>query len=206
MKIVFTWIQWCGKWTQARLLVEKYGFTLLEMWNEFRKLVASWTELWNKVKEIIESGAQVDSDLWKEIMENVLKEQTTENIIFDWFIRNEWNKEIFDRLLPEYKVLFFDLSVEKAKWRLLGRMFNKSTWETFMQWTTHDPKTWEELIKRADDKDEKAILKRISEYEVKTLPIVGIQKSEWKIIEISADDTIQNVHNNIVENLKIKKK
>ncbi len=201
MKIVFTWIQWCGKWTQARLLVEKYGFTLLEMWNEFRKLVASWTELWNKVKQIIESWAQVDSDLWKEIMENVLKNQSSEKIIYDGFIRNEWNKEIFDRILPDYKVLFFDLSVEKAKSRLLGRMFDKTTGETFVAWTTHNPKTWEELVKREDDKDEKAVIKRIHEYEDKTLPIVEIQKNEWKVIEVSANDTIENIHNVIVEKL-----
>ena len=201
MKIVFTWIQWCGKWTQARLLVEKYGFTLLEMWNEFRKLVASWTELWNKVKQIIESWAQVDSDLWKEIMENVLKNQSSDRIIYDWFIRNEWNKEIFDRILPDYKVLFFDLSVEKAKSRLLWRMFDKTTGETFIAGITHNPKTWEELVKREDDKDEKAVIKRIQEYEEKTLPIVELQKWEWKVIEVSANDTIENIHSVIVEKL-----
>lgn len=201
MKIVFTWIQWCGKWTQARLLVEKYGFTLLEMWNEFRKLVASWTELWNKVKKIIDSGAQVDSDLWKEIMENVLINQIDDNIIFDWFIRNEWNKEIFDRLLPDYKVLFFELSVEKAKQRLLWRMYDKTTWETFIAWITHNPNTGEELVKREDDKDEKAVIKRIQEYEEKTLPIVELQKKEWKVIEVSANDTIENIHSVIVGRL-----
>jgi len=31
MKLVFTGIQGCGKGTQARLLVEKHGFRLLEM-------------------------------------------------------------------------------------------------------------------------------------------------------------------------------
>ncbi len=203
MKIVFTWIQGCGKWTQARLLVEKYGFTLIEMWNEFRKLVASWTELWNKIKKIIDSWAQVDSNLWKEIMEQVLLSQVDEKIIFDWFIRNDWNKEIFDRLLPDYKVLFFDLSIEKAKSRLLWRMFDKTTWETFKSWVTHNPKTWEKLIKRDDDKNEDAILKRISEYTEKTLPIIEIQKNEWKIIEVNADDSIENVHANIINKLAL---
>lgn len=197
MKLVFTWIQGCWKWTQARLLVEKYGFTLLEMWNEFRKLVNSWTILWNKVKEIIESWAQVDADLWKEIMENVIKNNKEDKIIYDWFIRNEWNKEIFDRLLPDYKVIFFELSVEKAKDRLLWRMFDKTTWETFPSNISHNPKTWEKLIKREDDKDEKAVLKRIDEYETKTLPIVGIQKMEWKIIEINADQKIDEVFNEL---------
>jgi len=24
MKLAFVWIQWCGKWTQGRILAEKY--------------------------------------------------------------------------------------------------------------------------------------------------------------------------------------
>jgi adenylate kinase family enzyme len=201
MKLVFTWIQGCWKWTQARLLVDRYWYKLLEMWNEFRKIVASWTDLWNKVKEIIESGAQVDADLWKEIMENVLLWQNEEKIIFDWFIRNDWNKKIFDKLIPDYKVVLFELSFEKAKNRLLWRMFDKKTWETFPSWTTHNPKTWELLVKREDDKDEAAILKRISEYQIKTIPILEEQEKEWRIIKLSADDSIENIHKNLVNKL-----
>lgn len=201
MKLVFTWIQWCWKWTQARLLVNKYWFKLLEMWNEFRKLVSSWTELWNKVKEIIDSWAQVDAELWKNIMENVLKSNNDENIIYDWFIRNNRNKEVFDKIILDYKVIFFKLSVEKAKERILWRMFDKKTWETFPFWTIHNPKTWDILVKRDDDKDETAILKRISEYEEKTLPIISLQIKEWKVIEINADDLINNIHDNIVSKL-----
>ena len=203
MKLVFTGIQWCGKGTQARLLVEKYGFTLLEMWNEFRALVASWTELGNQVKEVMNSWAQIDAEMWKEIMESVIKKQTAENIIFDAFIRNDWNKEIFDRILPDYQVIFFDLPIEKAKKRLLGRMFDSKTGETFLTWTTHNPKTGEELVKRDDDVHESAILKRISEYEEKTLPIVAIQKTENKIIEINADQAIDDVHSEIIKKLAL---
>ena len=124
MKLVFTGIQWCGKGTQARLLVEDHGFKLLEMWQEFRKIVASGTELWNKIKTILDSWAQVTDELGKEIMESVIKEQTADKIIFDGFIRNTWNKDIFDRILTDYKVIFFELEKEKAIERLLGRMYD----------------------------------------------------------------------------------
>jgi len=107
-------------------------------------------------------------------------------------------------MLPDYKVIFFELPVEKAKKRLLWRMFDKTTGETFSSWTTNNPKTWELLIKRDDDKDEKSILTRISEYEEKTLPIVEIQKREWKVIEISADNSIEIIHNELVEKLGLK--
>jgi len=52
-------------------------------------------------------------------MEEVIKKQTSTKIIYDGFIRNQWNKDIFDRVLPDYKVVFFDLPEEKARERLL---------------------------------------------------------------------------------------
>jgi hypothetical protein len=53
-------------------------------------------------------------------MEDAIKNNIEkENVVFDAFVRNDRNKEIFDRLLPDYKVVFFDLSKEKALGRLL---------------------------------------------------------------------------------------
>ena len=200
MKLVFTGIQGCGKWTQARILVENHWYTLVEMWQEFRNLVSSGTELWNTIKAILDAGEQVNAQLGIEIMETVIKKQTADKIIFDWFIRNDWNKEIFDRILPDYTVIFFKLSEEKAKQRLLGRMFNQTTGETFPYGTTHDPKTNEELIQRKDDNEE-SILKRIDEYVTKTLPIIEIQKNEGKVIEIDADQAIEKVASDLAEKL-----
>ena len=130
-----------------------------------------------------------------------IKTQTSENVIYDWFIRNDWNKAIFDEILPDYKAIFFELSVEKAKERLLWRMFDAETGETFPSWVTVNPKTGKELIKREDDKDESAILKRISEYEEKTLPMIAIQKEENKVIKINADQSIEEVSNELINKL-----
>jgi adenylate kinase len=200
MKLVFTGIQGCGKGTQARILVENYGFTLVEMGQEFRNLVASGTELGNTIKAILDAGEQVNAELGKQIMETVIEKQTAEKIIFDGFIRNDWNKEIFDRVLPDYTAVFFELSEEKAKQRLLGRMFNQTTGETFPYGTTHDPKTGEELIQRKDDNEE-SILKRIEEYTTKTLPILKLQKEEGKVVEINADQAIEKVADDVKEKL-----
>lgn len=204
MKIVFTGIQGCGKGTQARLLVENYGYTIVEMGWEFRKILASGSELAVELKEIMDSGQQVNQKLGWEVMRQAIKNQTSDKIIFDGFIRNDWNKEIFDEVLPEYKVVFFNLWVEKAKLRLLWRMFDPKTGETFMAGLTINPKTGDTLVKRDDDKDETAILKRISEYEEKTLPIVEIQKKEDKIISINADGSIDEVHSQIINALWLK--
>ena len=209
MKLVFSGIQWCGKWTQARLLEEKYGVKILDMWGEFRRVVGSGSELWNTLKEILEKWDQVNGELWKQVMEDaiekVLENHSNEMVVFDGFIRNDWNVEIFNRLLPDYKVVLFELSEEKSKQRLLGRMFNKTTWETFMTGTTHDPETGEELIRRADDNEE-GILKRIQLYKDLTLPVVEMQRTEGRVIEVNADQSIEEVFAELQEKLWLSEK
>lgn len=176
------------------------------MWGEFRRVIASWSELWKKIQEQYDRGDQISPDLWVAVMEdalqNIIENHNDENVIFDAFIRNDWNKEIFDRLLPDYKVVLFELSEQKARERLLGRMFNPSTWETFQKGTVTDPNTWEKLIQRADD-NEVGIIKRIELYRDITLPIVELQRHEWRVIEINADQSPDIVFEELVNKLEI---
>lgn len=202
MILVTTGIQWCGKGTQARLLQENYWYKIVEMWAEFRKVMASWTELGNKIADLVNQWFLVTDDLWIQVMEAVLESyKNEEKVIFDAFIRLPWNKVTFEKIIPEYSVVFFELSVEKAKTRLLGRMYDKETGETFQSGTEINPKNWNTLIKRDDDKDENAILKRIQEFEMQTLPIVEAQRKEWKIIDIDADQSIDEVYRELVQKL-----
>ena len=193
MHLVFTWIQWCGKWTQARLFAQKYWFEIVEMWWEFRKVVSSWSDLWIKIKKVIDAWYLVDDKLWSEVMKQAIdKYKSVENVIFDAFVRLTWNKELFDKYLPDYKVVNFNLSEEKAKKRLLWRMYNPSSWETFPNGILLDPKTWDNLIKRKAD-NEAAILKRIEEFVNNTLPILETQRKEWRVIDVNADQKIEDV-------------
>lgn len=203
MKLVFTWIQWSWKGTQARILAEKHGFKVLEMGTEFRKVISSGTELWEAIKEIVNKWEQVPESLWKQVMENALLENNYDDIIYDGFIRNEWNLELFDELISDYKVVLFDLDVEIAKERLLWRVYDKQTWETFRFGTKYNPKTGNTLIKREDDKNEVAILKRIEEFIEKTLPIIEKQKKRWLVIEINANQDIDAVSKELEEKLNL---
>lgn len=200
MKLVFTWIQWCGKWTQARKLVENYWYTLLEMWQELRKIAESWNELWNKVKKVIESWALVTPEIVGEIMEESISKQTNDKLILDWFVRNEGNRKSLDSITNDYKVVLFELPKEKAIDRLLGRMYDPKTWETFPNWTTKNPNNWNELIKRKDDNEE-SILKRIDEFINNTLPTALEQEKEWKVIRVNADQSIENVEKELITKL-----
>lgn len=200
MKLVFTWIQGCWKWTQARLLVEKYGFTLLEMWQELRKIASSDSELWKRVKQTIDSWALVTPEVVWEIMNEVITTQTNKNLILDWFVRNEWNKKSLEEISTDYKVVFFELSKEKAIDRLLGRMYDPLSWETFLSWTLVNPVTWTKLEKRKDD-NEASILKRIDEFMNNTLPTAMKQEQEGRVIRINADQDVESVFKELVTKL-----
>ncbi len=206
MHLVFTGIQWCGKWTQARLLIDKYGFKIVEMWGQLRKEISSGSELGKEIKKVIDAWYLVDDELGWKIMQKAIEEyKDFEKVIFDGFIRLQWNKDIFDTYLSDYKVILFNLPESEAKKRLLWRMYNKTTGETFMSWTTHDPETGEELVKRDDD-NEDSIKKRIQEYIENTVPLTEQMKEEWRVIEINAHQTIEEVFEEVEWSLELDRK
>lgn len=204
MNLVFTWIQGCGKWTQARLLIDNFWFEIVEMWWELRKIAKEDTDFWRLIKETIESWSLVSPEMIAEIIKKVVNESKWKKMIFDGFIRNMWNKETFEEVCPDYKVVFFELSEQKAKERLLWRMFDPETQETFIAWTKINPKTWATLIKRKDDNEE-SILTRINAFVTTTLPIVWIQRNEWKVVDINADQSIMSVFSEIKIKLWLEK-
>ncbi len=204
MKLAFVWIQWCGKWTQGRILAERYWFKVLELWTEFRNIIKSWSELGEKIKELVNNWMQVTEELWREVMEKILTENTDENIIYDGFVRNKWNLEVFNNFVEDYKVVLFEIDLNKAKNRLYSRMYDLETWETFPWDMQVNPKNWNKLVKRDDDKDLEAIKKRFSEYIEKTLPVVEAQQKQGIVYEINADQEIEKVTEELERKLWLK--
>lgn len=204
MKLAFVWIQWCGKWTQGRILAERYWFKVLELWTEFRNIIKSWSELGEKIKELVNNWMQVTEELWREVMEKILTENTDENIIYDGFVRNKWNLEVFNNFVEDYKVVLFEIDLNKAKNRLYSRMYDLETWETFPWDMQVNPKNWNKLVKRDDDKDLEAIKKRFSEYIEKTLPVVEAQQKQGIVYEINADQEIEKVTEELERKLGLK--
>ncbi len=204
MYLVFIGIQGSGKGTQARILKEKYGFDIFETWGALRQIAKEGSDLGKLVKETIEAWKQVTPEIIEMILEDYLQKISNDKIIFDGLVRNMGNKETADSKLPkDYKVVYFDLPEEEAIKRLLWRMYNPKTGETFPAGTEYDPKTGDKLIKRSDD-EENAIKQRIKEFYEKTLPVVEIYEKEGKLIRINANQSIQEVTKEIIEKLGLK--
>ena len=191
MKIVLSWIQGSGKWTQWKILQDIHKFRIFETGWIIRKKAKEDNELGRTIKETIEGWNLVWIDLIKEMLIDFLKTNNVENVIFDWIPRNMEQKKVFDEALAweDFKVVYLKLDKQEAINRLLGRKFCPKTWETFSSDMNYDPKTWNKLITRADDNEE-AILNRIDVFFNETVPVIEEYKKEWKVIEINADQSI----------------
>jgi len=200
MILVFIWIQWSWKWTQGRILQEKFGFKIYETWNALREIRAKDTPLWQLVKSTIESWNQVTPEIVEDILKEVIENNENKKIILDWFVRNKWNKISVDKIVWDYRVIYFNLSEEIARERLLGRMYDTQTWETFPANILINLKNWNTLVKRADD-EEKTIDQRIKLFFELTMPIIEEYKNEWKLIEIDANWNIDEISSRIQEKL-----
>lgn len=200
MILVFIWIQGSWKGTQARILEEKYSFKLYETGWALREIAKKDTDLWRLVKSMIESWKHVSPEIVEDILKDIIASNEWKNLILDWFVRNEWNKISVDKIVWDYKVVFFNLEENEAIDRLLWRMYNPKTQETFAKWTLIDPKTWDQLVKRADD-EENAIKERIKLFYDKTMPIVEEYRKELKLIEVNANQSVEKVTEELKQKL-----
>lgn len=201
MKLVVIGIQGSGKGTQAKILSQKYGFKIYETGVVLRKMAAQPTDFWKQLKATIDSGEQVAPEIVEKILHEVMDHNIEQKVLLDGFVRNMGNKVSLDSIIKDYKVLFLDLPEVEAKKRLLWRMYDPITGDTFSAWTLVHPTNNTPLVKRADD-EETAINKRIELFYKVTLPIVEIYRKEWKLIEVNALGSIEEISQRIEKQLE----
>ena len=202
MIFVTIWIQWSWKWTQGRILVDNHWFELYESGQALREIAKKDTPLWRDIKATIDAWDHVTPEKIEAILKDIIDSSKSENVIFDWFVRNIWNKGTFDKIIWDYKVLNFNLPKEVSIERLTTRMYDPETWETFMAGTKVNPKNWNELVKRQDDNID-AIMKRIDLFYDKTIPALEALREEGRVIEIDALWTPEEVTKEILNKLNL---
>jgi adenylate kinase len=184
--ILFFWVQWCGKWTQANIFLDKNpNYKYFEAGNIFRALSSNKNIFSDYVSSRIQAWLLVEDKLvfWLfDCGSNLLNEW--EYVLLDGFPRNLDQKEYFVRQRNakwrDYVCVNFDLSREKAIERIQKRAME--------QW-------------RADDAKEDVINKRLETFYSETLPVIQAFESEWKVITINADQSIDEIQNELISKL-----
>lgn len=198
MNIILVGIQGSWKWTQARKILEKHpDFCFFEMWQKLRDFANLNEELSPVVKKHLDEWTLVPMNVIEAMLKHY-KESHKENewkIIFDWIPRSLEQLSMFEKIFPEYYVIFLDLEKELAIERLEWRRIDPTNWMSFPKDFVWDfsPFTGQKLITREDDNAE-AVRKRISGFYHNTLPMIA----EWaakekRVYRIDASKTIDEV-------------
>lgn len=199
MNIVLVGIQWSWKWTQARLIQEKFVYHFFEMGQKLRNFTKLWLPESKQVEELISAWKLVPIELTWKIISHYLETHSDWFIIFDWVPRSINQKEMFDLLVEEYCIFYLDLDKNEAIRRLSGRRIDSITWESFSSDFGGDfnPKTWNKLITRDDD-NEDSVKKRVDIFFQNTLPLLASWwKEKRKIYTIDASKNINEVFEEI---------
>lgn len=196
MNIVLVGIQGSGKWTQARKIMEKNPqFCFFEMWQKLRDFSLMDEELSPVVKKHLDEGSLVPMEVIEAMLVHYKNNHNDGTIVFDGIPRSLQQLELFEKIFPEYFVIFLDLEKSDALERLANRRIDPTNGMSFPADFQGDfsPFTGTKLITREDDNKE-AVQKRIAGFYHNTLPLLA----EWaargkRVYRIDASKTIDEV-------------
>ncbi len=208
MDLVLFGIQGSGKGTQSKIIAEKCDLAIFEAGGELRRLASEDSDLGKKVKNIMEAGHLVPTEVVMEIIENFFHHLPKgKNVLFDGIPRSKDQQEQFDALMKkegrEFKGLLIELSEEEAMKRLTTRRMCVNCKAVYP--ATYSKSACEacggELVTRQDDNPE-AIRVRLATFFEKTTPVIESYQSQGLMLTVKGEQEIDRVTEDALGALK----
>jgi adenylate kinase len=201
-----------GKGTQAQKLSEKYSALHIATGDILRQAVKDETEMGLMAKSYMDKGQLVPDDVVIGIVADRLTQPDAKaGIVFDGFPRTVPQAQALDELIakldmPLDAVVNIDTSADIVVARLSGRRTCRDC-QTVYHITYSPPEEagvcdncGGQLYQRDDDK-EKTIRNRLKVYEEQTAPLLDYYRESGKLVEVSGDDSIEEVYASICNSL-----
>ncbi|MDR3330231.1 MAG: nucleoside monophosphate kinase [Mycoplasmataceae bacterium] len=200
MKIVLLGAPGSGKGTLSNHLEKKYHFEHISTGDLFRKVIASGSELGEKLKLIVSTGALVSDQVTNAVMREELGKLVNDNasFILDGYPRTPEQAKFLEQIVQPDLILLIDVEKELAVKRIVGRRlcpkcgaiyniyFKKPKIDNVCDYDG------EFLIQRKDDNNA-TITKRFDLYEDVTHQLVDYYQGSGKLYRIDANNGIDAI-------------
>ena len=193
-----------GKGTQAKILVEKFGFCHLSMGDVLKEQVKLQTEEGKLIDSYQKNGNLVPLEITvRALMNKINGTPNTNGYLLDGFPRTL--EQVKALTLNVDLVLDFQNDLEKLHDRLVNRrvcsVCNTNSPVSKLK-DGKCPECGGEVYQRTDDNDA-SIQKRIDFYKKEVLPVVDYYKNNgYNVVTINADKSIEEVASQIESAIK----
>ncbi len=198
MKIILLGAPGAGKGTLANGLIKKLNIPTISTGDLLRNEVKSGSELGNQVKDIMQSGKLVPTEVVLKLLQNRLALSDTKNgFILDGFPRSLEQAQLLEQITEIDKCLNLVIEKQVILDRICGRRTCKECGNIYNTNTYKNQKCecGGELYAREDDNPE-TVAKRFDTFVTNTAPLIDYYKNkgilEDVICQESADETLKN--------------
>lgn len=209
MKLILLGAPGAGKGTQAELLCEKLGIPQVSTGNIIRAEIKSGTELGNRMKALVESGALVPDSLVIELLKNRIAQADCANgFLLDGFPRTIPQAEALEEISAIDAVVEIYVPDAAIVNRMSGRRTCPACGATYH--VSHNPPKKEgvcdacgaALIIRPDD-DPAVVQERLGVYHAQTEPLIAHYRSRGLLKTVDGEKPLSEVAAAINEALDI---
>ena len=196
-----------GKGTQAKKIVEEFGYAHFSTGDALREEVSNQTEIGKKAKAIMESGELVPDELLGAMVRGRIEQAVgSTGIILDGYPRTVNQAEFLATFTADMKVAAVNIAVDQDRiiTRLSGRRFCPDCGTIYN--ISFSPPAKEGIcdkcgiaLSRRKDDYEDVIRERLRVYDKKTQPVVDFYKTSGSYFEVDGNQTPDEVFSEVKE-------
>ena len=219
--IILMGVQGAGKGVQAGFISQEYGIPHISTGDLFRAMRTREDELARRIQQIMAAGQLVSDEVTNEVLKDRLEQPDAANgVILDGYPRNpaqaDWlNEYLHSRAEAVNAVLMLKLDLYVAFKRAFGRVSVAESGKLYNLFFDNDGIDWhfeddpekkfpprvvgteketgKPLVRRPDDANAAAIIKRIDTYVEQTMPLEAYYRQAGLLSEIDALPSIEEV-------------